>query len=243
MTLLSEIIQQAYRDANIIPVGASPTTAESTEALKRLQVIIGSVLGNEAGEGLSPFPIGSNGVTTSWVPSVPSYIPLNTRLNCNLSAAQTLYLHPDPQDGSRLAVVDAKGNFATYNLTLNGNGRKVDGAATDVLSTNSQSIQYFYRADIGDWKVITISSMVAGDTFPFPEEFDDMFIVLLAMRLNPRNSQPISQESMLMMERSRDQFRARYAQTIATPADPGVRRLSLGGGGYSDAPFTSGWPL
>lgn len=223
MTLLSEIIQQGYRDANIIPIGSTPTTNELAEGLKRLQVIIMSVLGMEGGEQLSAFPIGNNNVSqpSDYVPDPPLYLPINVRLVCNLSSAQTLYLNPLPQDGSRMAVIDASGNFATYNLTLNGNGRKVDGTTTDVLSTNSQSIQYFYRADLGDWKVI--SSLASSDEMPFPVEFDDMFVIMLAMRLVHRNAQKVSQESVLMMERSREQFRARYSQTISTPVDPAVR--------------------
>lgn len=227
-TLVSDIIQQAYRDGNLIPIGATVTSAESTEGLKRLQVLILSVLGHEGGEKLSAFPVGNNNVTnpTDWVPTVNStdYLPLNVRVVANLEAAQTLYLNPKPQDGSRLAVIDASANFATYNLTLNGNGRKVDGGTTDVLSTNSQSIQYFYRADLGDWKVIT--TLATSDEMPFPEEFDDFFVILLAMRLNPRNSQPMSQESAAMLERAREQFRSRYSQIINTPADLGVLNLS-----------------
>lgn len=226
MTLVSDIIQQAFRDANLIPIGASVTSAESTEGLKRLQVLILSTVGNEAGEKLTAYPIGNNNVSepSDWVPDPPSFLPLNVRLVCNLAGATTLYLHPKPQDGSRLAVIDASANFATRNLTLNGNGRKVDGGTTDVLSTNSQSIQYFYRADLGDWKVLT--TLATGDEMPFPEEFDDLFVIMLSMRLNPRNSQQTSQESIMMLERVREQFRARYAQVIPTSADLAVVRLN-----------------
>lgn len=231
MTLVSDIIQQAYRDANLIPIGNDPSTDESAEGLKRLQVLILSVLGTEGGEQLQALPVGNNNVSTpaDWVPTAPDYLPLNVRVIANLEAAQTLYLNPKPQDGSRLAIVDASANFATYNLTLSGNGAKVDGGTTDVLSTDSQSIQYFYRADLGDWKVIT--TLATSDEMPFPEEFDDLFIILLATRLNPRNSQPLSQESLMMMERSREQFRARYTQIINTPADLGVRNVGRSTGG------------
>ena len=235
MTLLSAIIQQGFREANIIPIGATPSTNELAEGLKRLQSLILSSLGMEGGEQLSTLPIGNNNVTqpSTFVPEPPAYLPSNVRLLCNLTAARTLYLNPNPQDGARLAVVDASANFNTYNLTLNGNGRKVDGGTTDVLSTNSQSIQYFYREDLADWKVI--SALASSDEMPFPEEYDDMFVIMLALRLGPRNNQKIPQESVVMMERSRDQFRARYAQIVATPADPAV--LSRRGSGN----ILNGW--
>lgn len=237
MTTLAEIIQQAYRDANLIPIGSNPTTAEGVEGLERLQVIVKSVLGMEGGEGLSAFPIGSNNLTHGSVPTVPDYLPLNVRLVCNLAAATTLYLNPYPQDGSRVAVADASENFNTYNLTLNGNGRLVNSATTAVLSTNGTSVQYFYRDDLGDW--VLIGSLASGDAMPFPEEFDDMFVIMLAMRLNPRNAQSVSQESVAMMERSREQFRARYSQTVNTPSDLAVRRLSFSNR-YSGASLDNG---
>jgi len=226
MTLLSDIIQQGYRDANIIPIGSSPSTNELAEGLKRLQVLILSVLGMEGGEKLTALPIGNNNVTepSDFVPDPPLYLPLNANLVCNLTEATTLYLHPKPQDGSRLGVIDASANFATYNLILNGNGRKIDGATTTTLTTNSQATQYFYRADLGDW--VEITSLASSDEMPFPIEFDDLFVIMLAMRINPRNAQKISEESVMIMERSREQFRARYAQSIATPADLAVLRLS-----------------
>ncbi len=237
MTLISEIIQQGYRDSNTIPIGSTPTAAEIAEGLKRLQVIILSVLGMEAGEQLSPLPIGNNNVSqpTDYVPEPPAYLSLNVRLICNLVAATTLYLNPNPQDGSRLAVIDASGNFATYNLTLNGNGRNVNGGATDVRDTDNESVQFFYRADLGDW--VEIGALAAADEMPFPVEFDDLFVVMLAMRLNPRNAQKLSEESAAMMERSRDQFRARYSQIINTPADIAVRsRFGWGN-------INNGWSL
>lgn len=241
MTLVSDIITQAFRDGNLIGVGTTPGTNEEAEGLKRLQVLILSVLGNEGGENLQAFPVGNNNVTNpaAWVPEVATtdFLPLNAMVVANLENAQTLYLHPNPQDGSRLGVIDASANFATYNLTLNGNGRTVDGATTDVLSTNSQSIQYFYRADLGDWKVIT--TLATTDQMPFPEEFDDLFVIMLAMRLNPRNSQPLSKESAAAMERSRGQFRARYEQSICTPADLGV--LNLSQRRYQSGSIYNGW--
>lgn len=225
MTLVSDIIQQAYRDANLITIGNNPTANESTEALKRLQVLILSTLGTEAGEQLGSLPVGNNNVSQpdDWVPDPPDFLPSNVRLVCNLQSATTLYMPPNPQDGARLAVIDASGNFATYNLTLNGNGREVDGGTTDVLSTNGQSIQYIYRADIADWKALT--TLATSDEMPFPEEFDDLFIGMLALRLAPRNSAVYTEEQMVAMDRSREQFRARYTQTVPTPADIGVLNL------------------
>lgn len=231
MTLLSDIIQQAFREGNLIPIGASPTAAETAEGLKRLQVLIGSVLGNEAGEKLTTLPIGNNNVVApegypnngqTWAITP---LPLNVRAVCNLSSAQTINAPWKPQDGSRFGVQDISSNFATYNLTIKPNGRLIEGSTSNiVLNTDDIMREWFYRADLGDWKRVT--SLTAADQMPYPEEFDDLFVIMLAMRLATRNSQQISQESIAAMERSRDQFRARYAQTICTPADIATRNMS-----------------
>ena len=50
MTIASVIITDAYRESNLIPVGQSETTAEQTEALRRLNRIIDRLISTAAGE-------------------------------------------------------------------------------------------------------------------------------------------------------------------------------------------------
>ncbi len=230
MTLLSEIIQQSYRDGNLIPIGTDPSTNEIAEGLKRLQVLIGSALGNEAGEKLAALPLGNNNIAApqGWPSNTETWatrpLPINVRLICNLSSPLSVNAPIYPQDGSRMAAQDESANFTTNNLTIVGNGRLVEGATSVTLSTNSERREWFYRADLGDWKRIT--SLASTDEMPYPEEFDDLFVTMLALRLNPRNSQSLSKESAAAMERSREQFRSRYSQIINTPADLATRNLS-----------------
>jgi hypothetical protein len=82
-----------------------------------------------------------------------------------------------------------------------------------------------YRADLGDWKKVV--PLVSTDEWPWPEDFDDMFVCMLAMRLAPRNSQALPQESVAAMKRSREQFRARYKQIINTPSEPALLQSSV----------------
>jgi hypothetical protein len=85
-----------------------------------------------------------------------------------------------------MAAVDALGNFASSNLTINGNGRLIEGATSVTLNVNGTARQWMYRADTGNW--VRISSLAAGDEMPFPQEFDDYFQVRLALRLVSRHS-------------------------------------------------------
>lgn len=229
MALVHEIIKDAYREANLIPITQSPTLDEQSEGLRLLNRFVRSVFGSEAGDKLQSLAVGVNNVTTT--NSLPTYdftgqeyAPLNARLVVNITVPTTINLHPDPEDGARIAVVDASGNFNTNNVTLAGNGRKIAGAATAVLNTASLKKEWFYRADLGDWQVI--SDLGLNDTFPFPMEFEDLFVIGLATRLNPRNGASIDEQAMMNFRRQRNLFRARYSQSIQQASEDGLVKLT-----------------
>lgn len=231
MTVVSQIISDALRQSNLIALGTSPTLAQQSEGLRFLNRIVRSVFGNEAGENLTPFPLGKLNIDRPqgfpWYNQQPSgqwYVPENYRLMANLQEPLTVYLHPMPDDGARVGVVDVAGNFATHNFTIDGNGRSIEGANSLVLSTNGTKEVWFYRADEGNWMKTT--NLTESDTFPFPEEFDDMFITMLAMRLNPAYGRAMDQQSAMVLNRARTQFRARYKNNIPTRSEEGLLRYS-----------------
>jgi hypothetical protein len=150
-----------------------------------------------------------------------SWVPADTRIICNLDAAVSLRLHPKPYNGQRISVVDAGSNFATYNLTLDGNGRNIEGAATLVLSTDDTSSQWMYRADTGNW--VKIETLETTDEMPFPSEFDEYFSTMLAMRLVPSYGQTLSTESREMLKRYRGLLQSRYTRRdLNMRTDPGL---------------------
>lgn len=231
-TLVSDLITDAYRESNLIPIGTTPTSAEVTEGLRLLNRIFFSVIGNEAGDPLTELPIGGQNISSpsgypieAWTRNTQWLVPLNKRLMLNLEDPREVRLHPEPSDGSRFAFRDISGNLATYNFTVKGNGRKIAGAAQQVFNTNNTAKEYFYRADLGEWKEIP-TALAASDPWFFPPEFDEMFVTALAMRLNPRHGQNMTQESMAVYQRSARQFKARYQQDIPTRSDIGLLRLT-----------------
>src|SRR4051812_13382736 len=159
MTLVSDIIRRAYRKSNLIPIGAVPSVNEQAEGLELLNTILLSTVGSEAGEQLDTMVIGNNGISRPqgypWYNQVPDnnnwFVPSNVRMALNLTAAQTVYLDPNPVDGQRFGVLDKSGNLATYPLTVIGNGRTVSNSATTVFNVNGENSEYFYREDLGDW--------------------------------------------------------------------------------------------
>lgn len=215
MTLVASIIQQSLRETNIIPNNANPNPNEALEAVARLQTLVLSVLGNEAGYVLEDWNVVSATnilKPSSFVQNPTGFtVAAQSRLICNLAAATTLLLDPQPQDGQRFSVVDAALNFATNNLTLNGNGRLIEGAPTAVLATDGFASQWIYRADLATW--VVVDPLVEGSEMPFPEDFDDYFIIMLAMRLNPRYGRTLTQESQARLMQQRNQMILRYNQS------------------------------
>lgn len=205
MTTASETITAALREGNLLGINASPTTAQQTEGLALLNSLLLAVFGFDAGQELADLNVGGS-YDGSAIAS--EHVPENCRLVLNLDNARTFRLHPRPYDGQRLAVADAGANLSTNNLTLDGNGRTIEGAASKVLSTDGAALQWFYRADLGDWKAI--GALALADDLPFPIEFDDYFRVLLAMRMNPRYGQELQQGSAVWLERISSRMEARY---------------------------------
>jgi hypothetical protein len=231
MTLVSQIIFDAHRESNLIGINATLTSPEQAEALRLLNRILSSTLGNEAGQNLETFPLGSNNISSPagypWYTDTPTgdwFSPVNKRLVLNLNEAATVPLSPFAEDGARMGVIDVSGNLSTYNLTLIGNGANIEGSPTLVLSEDNVGKEWFFRADQGNWKLA--SSLVAEDEWPFPEAYDDMFTIMLAMRLNPRQSVALGQETLQAFKRSARQFKARYSQVIEKPVEEALLRMT-----------------
>lgn len=218
MTTVVSIINDALRETNLIPLGVAPTADQQTEAFGKLQSLVASVLGNEMGENLNPFPMGQLDITSPagypwWSNTLPGniFLQTNLRVMCNLTAPGLVNLHPIPHDGARMGIVDVAGNFATNPFTINGNGRMIEGQNSVTFNTNGEIREWMYRGDLGNW-VVVIPITIDGN-MPWGTEFDDMFIILLAMRLNPRYGQIMHPASVEALKEVRSKFTARYSQS------------------------------
>lgn len=232
MTSVTSIITSALRETNLIPLGVPATAPQLAEGFILLSTIVEGVLGNEAGENLIPFPLGQEGINSPkgypwWSNSLPGniFVPTNMRIMCNLTAAGTVNLHPRPHDGARMGVVDVSQNFDVNPLTINGNGRSIEGEESMVYDTAGEIRQWLYREDLGNW-VTVIPLDPAGD-MPWPQEFDDMFIITLAMRLNPRYGQNMHPASQATLTKAMSKFSARYGQaTTQVPVENALLYLT-----------------
>jgi len=243
-TPVEDIIQYAFRDGNLVPVGKPPTSAEQTEALARLNAIIKNVLGFELGEPLSdwtaPYPQRTSPVQANY-PQLPYDLtfdlsmltspvttiaisqtiwqnpPQNTRIVFG-GVTGTVYFPAQPDDGAQMALVQGSGagdsGAPGAILTLDGNGRTIEGANTQTYTDPVAEKRWLYRADIGDW--VELTTLELADEMPFSEDVDDFWITRLAIRLCPGFGKSAPPELQAAYKSAKAQFLAKYKQSGVT---------------------------
>lgn len=199
MTLISSLIRDAYRESNLIATSANPSTAEVTEGVSVLNQFLGSLFGHEAGQEFVDLSVAA--ATATLRPNERALVSYN-------SGNVTLTLPAVPDNGARVQIVDTViGGSRT--LTLNPNGRKITGAATLVLAAGSNKV-YMYRADLGDWLVI--SPLASSDTLPFPVDYEPLFVAAIAIRINDRHGQPVPEQLKAVFDRDIERIKFDYRQ-------------------------------
>lgn len=228
MSLTPEIIQAAYRESNLVGLGKEPSAEQSVEGLSLLNRLISGVYGYEVGEPLYDWPIGNDGLVaaSSWSEEQWNKLLPNVRMVAGSISPQTVYLPPEPEDGARVALIDPAGRLAAAPITIEGNGRNIQGAPSIVVSVDNTESIWFYRGDQGQWVLLSQLTNDPAEEFPFPMEFDPYFITRLAMRINPRYGRSLSEESATELTLTLRKLRARYRQTQNIPAPLAVLRLS-----------------
>jgi hypothetical protein len=240
VTLVSSIILDAFRESNMLPLGKAPTDAQSTEALRLYNQILKSTYGGVAGEPLRDWALGTFDqhpeppfVDEAVDETTTHYPPINARLVVLNLAPATVYLTDRPQDGARYGLADPFSRLADFPVTLDANGRTIEGAPTVIVSENGLFREWIYRADLAAW--LRVDGVEPTTENPFPADFDIMFTILLAMRLNPRYGRSIDDQSTAMLRQNKREFIARYLQSSPLDIDdsiswPFLSRQSYGTG-------------
>lgn len=227
MTLVSSIITDAFRESNILPLGVEPTANQSTEALRLYNALLAATYGGEMGERLVDWPLGNfdrnpNGCEYN-VPFSDYRLnnpPINHRLIAVNIEPMTIWLTARPQDGSLMGIIDPFERLSAVPITLQGNGRPIEGNASILLDVDGTSREWIYRSDLGQW--VKISGVVGTDENPFPAKFDMMFQILLAMRINPRYGRALDQQTISTLKQNKQEFVARYLQSRPLEIDDSI---------------------
>jgi len=242
VTLVSSIILQAYRECNMLPLGKEPNANQSTEALQLHNATLTAVFGGDAGEGLTDWPLGNfDRESTCPLPFTDYRLrhpTINRRLIAVNDEAIRVHFALRPQDGARMGVADPFSRLEAFPITLDGNGRTIEGTPNVLLDTDGTFQEWMYRADLGDW--MKVSNVVAADENPFPDKFDTMFVILLAMRLSPRYGRALPAESVAALKQNKREFVARYLQAMPLEIDDSISWPFMSTQGYdTQRSFTS----
>lgn len=240
MSTVRAIITRMYRELNVTAIGVAPSTAQLQEGLDRTNDMLRIIFGSEMGELLqdwdvpypqrtapvaanfpqNPYPLngdfGMMGVPLSGSGSnlVSPYPPKNSRIVFGATQPTRVWFPEQPDDGSRMGVIQGSQAGVGVVLTLDGNGRTIGGAATQAYTTPLTRMRWIYRADLGDWR--PIASVALDDEMPFPEDVDDFFVTRGAIRLAPANDKTVSAETATAYKEARRIFDARYKQSGTT---------------------------
>lgn len=232
MSKTPEIIYDAYREANMQAAGQPLKDVQKTEALTLLNRIVSGAYGYEVGEQMYDWPLGQVGIAPEdqawWGENEWNWPPANVRLIAASEEPQHVRILPQPSDGARIMLIDPNNMLAAAPVTLDANGRTIEGQRTLTFNIDGTSTMWIYRAELGDWVKLSVLTGADDEEFPFPTEFDDYFVIMLAARLNPRYGRALSDESSAMLSRTLDKLKARYAQEVATVGDPGVGIMTAG---------------
>lgn len=77
----------------------------------------------------------------------------NWQANCHtLTGTITVKAPPNPQDAQCFSVADVDADAGANHITVNGNGKNIDGSATATISTNSARQDYVY--DGAQWRAV-----------------------------------------------------------------------------------------
>lgn len=231
MASLQNIVKDAYRESGIIQKGELPDADQMEEGLAKLISLIENVMGEEVGAPFQDLNYGDDGVTNHY--SIYSnqevfvdntYVKPSYRLLVNSTTPKTVYLDPSPYDGARFSVIDVAGTFDTAPLTVSAETRKIEGSNSVELNTAGTNVSWFYRADLAEW--VKVSPLDSDSDSPFPEQFDDYFVIKLATRLHPRYLVKTAQETVMHYRELERKFRSRYSTTEEVNSEPALYRLN-----------------
>lgn len=73
-------------------------------------------------------------------------------VNKGTGSATQVNFPATPSTGRYIIVKDGKGDAATNNITVSGNGKNIDGSSTNIISTNLQARHYAYNGT--QWNIL-----------------------------------------------------------------------------------------
>lgn len=207
-TLCSDIIRNAMIELEVLEAGGNPTASETTDCQFRLQAIVDRLFGHGTGSHLADLAVNAT-----------ANVFADQRVLLSTAVAMTLTFPAAPLNGQRIQVLDVISCFPTYTVTLNGNGRLIEGLTTKAITAGAT---WLYTAASGNWQ--KIATLLTTDPLLFNE--DEFFTLELAKRIAPMFGAKLTQEAQIALIEATNRIKARFRSTAVIPCDDAVRYLS-----------------
>jgi hypothetical protein len=208
MTTATDLILQAYRDCNIVPVGLPLTDRQAAEGLLLLNQVVLGLCNSDAGvlyrDVDVPRPERHHWSDGHLVRRRRSGRNIRLVLASADGVARKVTLSAHPDNGAFLTVADPLVSLASTPLTISANGRAIAGQAEITLTDATDPPVWLYRADLANW--LPVTPLELTDQFPFTRDFDPYYVILLAMRLNPRYGRSLDPQSQTTLNQYRQNF-------------------------------------
>lgn len=244
MASVSDLVKDAFRQENLKAIGQVPTDPEIAEGVAIFNQLWKSLLGSDLGEKLGDWPVPPSPTSpvNANFPLQPMNMSLgsgtypypqqNYRLTTKLTQPQTVWLAQVPSDGARMALVNIGPGYDVQPLTIDANGRLIEGATQLVLNSATVTpLRWFYRADLSNWQRIV--TLVATDESPLPDEFDAYWRCAIAIQLCPRYNKIPQDVTFMTAKDGLTTIVGRYQQDMPTANDPdNVWQMPYQGFGY-----------
>lgn len=175
MATCQDVLKQAMRGIGILD-NARLDAATALEGMIVFNDLFRAMLGNGIGPRLDPV----NQSTSTAVRNGTRYMVG--------AATLTLTLPSNPKDGDRFGFVDSRGALASYPVTINPNGRFLEGVTSStVANTNNLERTYFYTSHSATWT--KERDYTKGMDFPLAAEARRGFTDLLSVALADSNGE------------------------------------------------------
>lgn len=239
MATAREIIALAFREANYKNIKGVLSADELSEGLTLLTALQNSFFGMVLGTRLKPWPVPYPMRASSYVSNFPAGSggeqvlsddqvtnpPENARVMVHTADPVTIYLPAMPADGSLFSYADV-GHRGDVTLNANGAFFNLSGISETVdigaiYPERNLPRTWVFRADYASWLEVTTPEL--DEDLPFPADFDDYFITLMAIRLTPRYGNEPRQATLMRYQNMVAFIRGRWRQTeVSIGKDMGI---------------------
>lgn len=211
MTTLRQVITRAAELVAESSEGLPAPTAyfANTLAIPRFNGMVRALFGRLIGPDL-----------TSTRPTASTDVRSGARYFVGASAL-TLTLPTEALDGTYFGLADTHAALSVNPVTLARNGWLLEGDASDLtLADNGAALEWFFRADTGNWE--RVRDLGLDDEVYFPADIVHGLASMLAAELLP-TGYASSEVLALQANAARQRIAQRYAPRFDALTDPGLR--------------------